>query len=95
VSSSAKLASFSTTSARGGDAGGGMGPSPASSAARSAAAAASDSHPLRNAAFGAFERACVARIAPSNANVESVVVVVVVVVSLSRRLDSSRSTRSC
>jgi hypothetical protein len=94
VSSSAKLASFSTTSARGGDAGGGMGPSPASSAARSAAAA-SDSHPLRNAAFGAFERACVACVAPSNANVESVVVVVVVVVSLSRRLDSSRSTRSC
>jgi hypothetical protein len=50
---------------------------------------------LRNAAFGAFERACGACIAPSNANVESVVVVVVVVVSLSRRLDSSRSTRSC
>ena len=83
MSSSAKLASFSTTSARGGDAGGGMDPPPASSAARSAAAAASDSHPLRTAAFGGFERACVACIAciaPSNANVESVVIVVVVVV---------------
>ena len=90
VFSSAKLASFSKISARGGDAGGGMGPPPASSAARSAAAAASDSHPFRNAAFGACV-ACVACVAPSNANV---IVVVAVVVSFSRRLDSSRSTRS-